>query len=381
MASKSKRPSFDTVMAFMSSDTQDSVASSEIALLSLDVLLPDPGQPRRLLPDHLASELVWGRLRPRQALQAWMRQPDWSGNQKAIQLRRLADSIAQHGLINPITVRPSSGQDAVPREVQYLIVTGERRFWAHVLLALENRVIQDGETARPADQIQAIVAPQGISIRAHQFIENFMREDINAVEKAGGLWALRYELSGVNHGSPQIDESELVPWARVEETLGISKRHRIYLTGVLELADEALQMIGESNLRERTIRPIVQRLRDWPDLQVDAINQLLAWQQDDEESGEGITQAVERLVDELLTRQMNAAATPFSLSAKSQSSHLNRLQQQVQKTHVYLTRFATRQLPQLAQTSREERQAVLTDLESLRAQVDELMRALQSPGK
>ncbi len=381
MASKSKRPSFDTVMAFMSSDTQDSVASSEIALLSLDVLLPDPGQPRRLLPDHLASELVWGRLRPRQALQAWMRQPDWSGNQKAIQLRRLADSIAQHGLINPITVRPPSGQDAVPREVQYLIVTGERRFWAHVLLALENRVIQDGETVRPADQIQAIVAPQGISIRAHQFIENFMREDINAVEKAGGLWALRYELSGVNHGSPQIDESELVPWARVEETLGISKRHRIYLTGVLELADEALQMIGESNLRERTIRPIVQRLRDWPDLQVDAINQLLAWQQDDEESGEGITQAVERLVDELLTRQMNAAATPFSLSAKSQSSHLNRLQQQVQKTHVYLTRFATRQLPQLAQTSREERQAVLTDLESLRAQVDELMRALQSPGK
>ena len=381
MASKSKRPSFDTVMAFMSSDTQDSVASSEIALLVLDVLLPDPGQPRRLLPDHLASELVWGRLRPRQALQAWMRQPDWSGNQKAIQLRRLADSIAQHGLINPISVRPPSGQDAVPREVQYLIVTGERRFWAHVLLALENRVIQDGETARPADQIQAIVAPQGISIRAHQFIENFMREDINAVEKAGGLWALRYELSGVNHGSPQIDESELVPWARVEETLGISKRHRIYLTGVLELADEALQMIGESNLRERTIRPIVQRLRDWPDLQVDAINQLLAWQQDDEESGEGITQAVERLVDELLTRQMNAAATPFSLSAKSQSSHLNRLQQQVQKTHVYLTRFATRQLPQLAQTSREERQAVLTDLESLRAQVDELMRALQSPGK
>lgn len=381
MASKSKRPSFDTVMAFMSSDTQDSVASSEIALLVLDVLLPDPGQPRRLLPDHLASELVWGRLRPRQALQAWMRQPDWPGNQKAIQLRRLADSIAQHGLINPITVRPPSGQDAVPREVQYLIVTGERRFWAHVLLALENRVIQDGETARPADQIQAIVAPQGISIRAHQFIENFMREDINAVEKAGGLWALRYELSGVNHGSPQIDESELVPWARVEETLGISKRHRIYLTGVLELADETLQMIGESNLRERTIRPIVQRLRDWPDLQVDAINQLLAWQQDDEESGEGITQAVERLVDELLTRQMNAAATPFSLSAKSQSSHLNRLQQQVQKTHVYLTRFATRQLPQLAQTSREERQAVLTDLESLRAQVDELMRALQSPGK
>lgn len=381
MASKSKRPSFDTVMAFMSSDTQDSVASSEIALLALDVLLPDPGQPRRLLPDHLASELVWGRLRPRQALQAWMRQPDWPGNQKAIQLRRLADSIAQHGLINPITVRPPSGQDAVPREVQYLIVTGERRFWAHVLLALENRVIQDGETARPADQIQAIVAPQGISIRAHQFIENFMREDINAVEKAGGLWALRYELSGVNHGSPQIDESELVPWARVEETLGISKRHRIYLTGVLELADETLQMIGESNLRERTIRPIVQRLRDWPDLQVDAINQLLAWQQDDEESGEGITQAVERLVDELLTRQMNAAATPFSLSAKSQSSHLNRLQQQVQKTHVYLTRFATRQLPQLAQTSREERQAVLTDLESLRAQVDELMRALQSPGK
>ncbi|MBP7998866.1 MAG: ParB N-terminal domain-containing protein [Chloroflexi bacterium] len=381
MASKSKRPSFDTVMAFMSADTQESVASAEIALISLDVLLPDPDQPRRLLPDHLASELVWGRMRPRQALQTWMRQPDWPGNQKAIQLRRLADSIAQHGLINPITVRPPAGEDTVPREVQYLIVTGERRFWAHVLLALENRLIQDGGVTRSAEQIQVLVAPQGISVRAHQFIENFMREDINAVEKAGGLWALRYELSGVNHGSPQMDESELVPWARVEETLGISKRHRIYLTGVLELADEALQMVGESNLRERTIRPIVQRLRDWPDLQVDAINQLLAWQQDDEESGEGVTQAVERLVDELLTRQMNAAATPFSLSPKAQSSHLTRLQQQVQKTHHYFTRFTSKQLPHLAQTSREERQTILNDLESLRLQLDELMQALKSPQK
>lgn len=381
MASKSKRPSFDTVMAFMSEETQESVASSEIALIPLDVLLPDPGQPRRLLPDHLASELVWGRLRPRQALQAWMRQPDWSSNQKVVQLRRLADSIAQHGLINPITVRPPTGQDAVPRDVQYLIVTGERRFWAHVLLSIEGRTIQDGETARPADQIQAIVAPQGISVRAHQFIENFMREDINAVEKAGGLWALRYELSGVNHGSPSVGENDLVPWARVEEALGISKRHRIYLTGVLELTDEALQLIGDSNLRERTIRPIVQRLREWPGLQVDAIQQLLAWQEDDGESGEGITQAVERLVDELLTRQMHAAATPFALSPKTQSSHLNRLQQQVQKTHHYFTRFASKQLPHLAQTSREERQAILDDLESLRVQVDELMQALKSPQK
>lgn len=378
MASKSKRPSFDAVMAFMSEDTQDAVSGTEIALLAVDIVLPDPGQPRRLLPDHLASELAWGRLRPRQAMQSWMSQPDWPTNQKAIQLRRLADSIAQHGLINPITVRPPRGQDTVPREVQYLIVTGERRYWAHVLLALEGRTIQDGGTARPADQVQSIIAPEGISVRAHQFIENFVREDINAMEKAWGLWGLRYELSGVNHGSPDINERDLVPWARVEEALGISKRHRIYLTGVLELGDEALQMIGASNLRERTIRPIVQRLREWPDLQVDALNQLMAWQQEDEEPGEAITQAVERLVDDLLARQAKAAATSFAIPNKPHATQLTRFKQQVEKTRQYLSRFSARQLPQMRQASKTDRKVILDDLELLRTQVDELIHSLHS---
>ena len=206
-----------------------------------------------------------------------------------------------------------------------------------------------------------------------------MREDINAVEKAWGLWALRYELSGVNHGSPSVDENDLVPWARVEETLGISKRHRIYLSGVLDLTDEALQMVGESNLRERTIRPIVQRLRDWPDLQVDAITQLLAWQQDDEDPGESITQAVERLVDNLLTRQANAAATSFAVPSSPYSPHLHRLQQQVQKSQQYLSRFTNSQLAKVAEAPATERQSVLVSLEEMRQQVDTLINALRSP--
>ncbi len=378
MASKNKRPSFDAVMAFMSEDTQDTVSATEIGLIALDVILPDPGQPRRLLPEHLSSELAWGRLRPRQALQAWMQQPDWASNQKAQQLSRLAESIAQHGLINPITVRPPTDQDSVSTDIQYLIITGERRYWAHVLLAVQGIMIQDGSNARPADLIQVTVAPEGVSVRAHQFIENFMREDINAVEKAWGLWALRYELSGVNHGSPSVDENELVPWARVEETLGISKRHRIYLSGVLDLTDEALQMVGESNLRERTIRPIVQRLRDWPDLQVDAITQLLAWQQDDEDPGESITQAVERLVDNLLTRQANAAATSFAVPSSPYSPHLHRLQQQVQKSQQYLSRFTNSQLAKVAESPATERQSVLVSLEEMRQQVDALINALRS---
>jgi ParB-like chromosome segregation protein Spo0J len=282
-------------------------------------------------------------------------------------------------LINPITVRPPRGQDAIPRDVQYLVVTGERRYWAHLLLALEGRTIQDGSNTRPADQVQAIIAPEGISVRAHQFIENFVREDINALEKAWGLWGLRYELSGVNHGSPDIDEGDLVPWARVEETLGISKRHRIYLTGVLQLGDEALQMIGESNLRERTIRPIVQRLREWPDLQVDALHQLMAWQQEDEEPGEAITQAVERLVDDLLARQAKAAAISFAPSTKPQTTQLTRFKQQVEKTRQYLSRFSARQLPQMKQVSKADKQVVLDDLELLRTQLDELIHSLRSP--
>ena len=49
------------------------------------------------------------------------------------------------------------GNTPVPAGVNYLIVTGERRYWAHVLLAVAERKIQEGLETRNPDTIKATI--------------------------------------------------------------------------------------------------------------------------------------------------------------------------------------------------------------------------------
>jgi ParB-like chromosome segregation protein Spo0J len=291
--------------------------------LPLASIRPDPGQPRRLLPADLAERVASGASEPGAAMAEWLRRAEQQLDANLVELHRLATSIEQHGLINAVTVRRAAAGEAVPAGVDYLLITGERRYWAFVLLALQGRLVHSGSEAGDPGHIPARIAPEGISVRAHQLIENLLREDINAVEKAEGLWALRYELSGVNDRSPlpeMVNDSSLegedgaaglAPWKQVVELLGISKRYRIFLTSVLGLAPEALALVRRHNLAEMTIRPIVQKLRDRPALQLAALQQLITWQAENE-AGEGpnraITRSVQELVDDLLAGEAAEAA-------------------------------------------------------------------------
>lgn len=310
---------------------QDSAAVSNYKLTTI---LPDPDQPRQLLPLTSLEALWQGQWDTEEALRAWLEQAQIGGSRKITQLRELANSIAQHGLINPITLRSIEPDEQVPIGIRYIIVTGERRFWAHVLLALEGRQIQQGNQQQSPHDIQAVLSAPGILIRAHQLIENLQREDINAVEKAWGLWALRYELSGVNYRSPFVsgqagdepeawtapDEGEasdaaLISWPKVCETVGISNRYRIYLTNTLQLSREAQTLIQQYDLAEMVIRPIVQKLRPHPDLQLQALQQVIAWQEENaQETGErrDITRATEWLVEQLLQKLDTSLPMPVS---------------------------------------------------------------------
>ena len=125
-----------------------------------------------------------------------------------MKLKRLADSIEQHGLISPISVRPPRPDEITPPGITYFIVTGERRYWAHVYLLSQDKLIHAGQTTTSPQEIKITLAPSGITVRAHQLIENLLREDLNAVERARGMWALRYELSGVNYSSPLPGQAE-----------------------------------------------------------------------------------------------------------------------------------------------------------------------------
>ena len=85
-------------------------------------------------------------------------------------LRELSDSIAKHGLIQPILVRPME-------DGSYSIVAGERRWRASRLAGLEKvpvviKEMSDNEAAELA------------------LIENLQREDLNPIEEANGYKTL-----------------------------------------------------------------------------------------------------------------------------------------------------------------------------------------------
>ncbi len=85
----------------------------------------------------------------------------------------LADSIRQHGILQPILVRPLPGQN-------YQIVAGERRWRAARMLGLDEvpviiRELTDLETAQIA------------------LIENLQRENLNPLEEAQGFKSLQEE--------------------------------------------------------------------------------------------------------------------------------------------------------------------------------------------
>jgi len=313
-----RKASLSAVVDLMSEEAQDQIREQAgfVSSLPIETILPDPAQPRQLLSNELIQAIYTGELTPAAALDQWIQRgtsKDAAPAQKrnVQELSRLADSIAKHGLINPISVRRSPKQVSAPAGVKYLIITGERRYWAHVLLTKEDRTIQEGVETRSPDRIKATIASEGISIRAHQIIENLLREDIDAIEKANGFVALRQELSGqdasvssyeVNHGSP----TGLVTWKRVEDTIGVSKRYRIYVTSVLNLSDEAQAIIHTYGLTERAVRPVSQKLKKHPDLQVKALQKVVSWQQEgagNDDPNQTITAAVDALADTLLLRE------------------------------------------------------------------------------
>lgn len=372
----------------------------ELISLPITAVFPDPGQPRRLLPPDLGQAVASSQLSSTEAMRQWTTRPASANDLKLRELRKLAASIEKHGLINPITVRTPHPDEQPPMGVTHFIVTGERRYWSHILLFVEGRHIQTGAETTEPDHIRALQTASGITIRAHQLIENLMREDINAIEKAQGLWALRYELSGVIYRSPADgeviyrsphteDEPEdgegepsLVPWTAVCEALGISKRYRILLTDVLKLSPEAQEIVTTYNLAEMTIRPIVQKLKGRSDLQQLALHQLVVWQTADptnEDTPQAITKAVQELVERLL-RQDTKTASPGSVVLPTTfHSEIGRFREKIRDTARFLYRLPDRNLSLLAQdlATRPDYADTVQELAALRQQIDDLLSRIE----
>jgi ParB family chromosome partitioning protein len=91
------------------------------------------------------------------------------------ELQELADSIKQHGVIQPIAVRPVKGVAD-----RYEIIAGERRWRASQLAGLHEVPIVPLDVS-DQDALELAI------------IENVQREDLNAIEEAHGYHALAEE--------------------------------------------------------------------------------------------------------------------------------------------------------------------------------------------
>ncbi len=129
-------------------------------------------------------------------------------------LQELADSIAAHGVLQPILVRPQS-------DGSYRIVAGERRYRAARMAGLTEvpvviKVLSDAEAAAIA------------------LIENLQREDLNPMEEAIGIKRLMDEF-----GLTQNETAERLSKSRP----AVANALRL-----LQLPDDCIELVADGTL-------------------------------------------------------------------------------------------------------------------------------------
>lgn len=176
-------------------------------MISLAAITPNPDQPRTAMGD--LSELV--------------------------------QSITDKGVLEPILVRGPGEDEAAPRGVEYLIVSGERRFQAARKVGLSDipAIIMD------VNQDEALEIA---------LVENLQRKDLTPFEEADGFRALR-EIHGYTH--EQVARAVGKSRTSVTEALSLLR-----LSGVVRGAAEALGIDSKSTLHE------VARLGGTPENQI-----------------------------------------------------------------------------------------------------------------
>ncbi len=138
-------------------------------------------------------------------------------------LQSLADSIAAHGILQPLNVREMPGD-------YYQIIAGERRWRAARMAGLQEVPVLVVE----ADDRKAMELA---------LIENLQREDLNPIEEARGYQVLQDE-----HGMSQADISDRVGKSRP----AVANSLRL-----LQLCPEVLAMVEGGELSAGHARAIV----------------------------------------------------------------------------------------------------------------------------
>jgi ParB family transcriptional regulator, chromosome partitioning protein len=162
-------------------------------------------------------------------------------------LQGLADSIRQHGMLNPITVTPLHNVN------KYKIVTGERRWRAAGMVHL--------------DTIPCIVKEVAADERlTEQLIENLQREDLQPLEKARAIHHVKTTLTLTNR--------------ELARRLGLSERTVGYLLDLLALPEDIGEAVvsspnrpADGQLTEKHAR-FLKQLNEEPELQTAVVDKI-----------------------------------------------------------------------------------------------------------
>lgn len=198
-------------------------SDTRIETLPLREIEPDPGQPRKTFDDETLAEL--------------------------------SASIAEHGLLQPIAVRPKLSGG-------YLIVAGERRWRASRMAGLtEVPVIVKDVTDEQAMELA--------------LVENLQREDLDPVEEAAGIRELMtrcdltQEQAARKLGKSRSALANSLRLLSLPETVlellksgFITIGHAKVILGLPapELQEEAAQMIADNQLNVRQAEALCKKL-------------------------------------------------------------------------------------------------------------------------
>jgi hypothetical protein len=266
--------------------------SIRVERLLLEMVRPDPVQPRRVLPEQLHFAFHSNRLTPTQALkelvqlvQVAARQrgrpfnnvlellpnPDDEGDedqsvhlspeeQLLHDLVNLAITIRDDGQVNPLTVVDVS--QGVTQ--QFRIETGERRYWATWLL-------RDFIAGYNSDgMIPCIIIPTERSSVFRQAKENTARSGLSAIAMARQAALLLLTIHGYEIPSHAVSndfyrqalELDLRGKREYTEAIlsamgGVKKGYLSYIKNLLKLSDEALELADRHNIEEYKLRYVV----------------------------------------------------------------------------------------------------------------------------
>ena len=198
-------------------------SDTRIETLPLREIEPDPGQPRKTFDDETLAEL--------------------------------SASIAEHGLLQPIAVRPKPAGG-------YLIVAGERR-WRASRMA--------GRTEVPVI-VKDVTDEQAMELA---LVENLQREDLDPVEEAAGIRELMtrcdltQEQAARKLGKSRSALANSLRLLSLPETVlellkggFITIGHAKVILGLPtpELQEEAAQMIADNQLNVRQAEALCKKL-------------------------------------------------------------------------------------------------------------------------